>query len=384
MAEIVERVIMSKDIYRFRWRIENFSKLKRSQHSKTFFAGRHEWRVTLRFPKGHSGKCVSVKLDSDASKTIPVAPPEVRLAFVDQLRETSTMLNFDDEPKLQDWCNDYAVLLVRIDNLPARGFLVNDTIIIEAEVSLGKTVSEAATGEENPIEIDQPREAILSSKTQDLLVSRLHNALRNLRTILVKEAGDGLGAGHIFLDSAMQRISKRIPRSKEELLEIEGITKAKVNKYGDRLLQTIEATVCDYYKTKQSGNSTGDSAKIKRNEGSRTKKIKPIQAINESLAEPLSTETQEPGISKGVDDPKVMHPGGEDHSKGNMGSTRLSKKVARTSNITSPCSSSVQLTSKNLLVQLSTVASNYNERARRKPFTETKATDILGFRSVED
>ncbi|CAN0875372.1 ATP-dependent DNA helicase Q-like 4A [Linum grandiflorum] len=264
----------------------------------------------------------------------------------------------DDEPKLQDWCNDYAVLLVRIDNLPARGFLVNDTIIIEAEVSLGKTVSEAATGEENPIEIDQPREAILSSKTQDLLVSRLHNALRNLRTILVKEAGDGLGAGHIFLDSAMQRISKRIPRSKEELLEIEGITKAKVNKYGDRLLQTIEATVCDYYKTKQSGNSTGDSAKIKRNEGSRTKKIKPIQAINESLAEPLSTETQEPGISKGVDDPKVMHPGGEDHSKGNMGSTRLSKKVARTSNITSPCSSSVQLTSKNLLVQLSTVASN--------------------------
>ncbi|KAE8698658.1 hypothetical protein F3Y22_tig00110597pilonHSYRG00586 [Hibiscus syriacus] len=65
-----------------------------------------------------------------------------------------------------------------------------------------------------------------------------------------------------------QHISKRVPRTKEELLEINGIGKDKVSKYGDRLLETIEATIKEYYKTDKIGsgssNDSNDSAKRRR------------------------------------------------------------------------------------------------------------------------
>ncbi|EPS70667.1 hypothetical protein M569_04093, partial [Genlisea aurea] len=57
------------------------------------------------------------------------------------------------------------------------------------------------------------------------LSAKLYSALRLLRTVLVKEAGDGVMAYHIFGNATLQQISKKIPRSKEELLEINGIGK---------------------------------------------------------------------------------------------------------------------------------------------------------------
>ncbi|KAK4758393.1 hypothetical protein SAY87_019694 [Trapa incisa] len=81
------------------------------------------------------------------------------------------------------------------------------------------------------------------------LSAKLYSSLRMLRTLLVKEAGEGVMAYHIFGNATLQHICKRIPRTKEELLEINGIGKAKLSKYGDRLLETIEATVKEYYKT---------------------------------------------------------------------------------------------------------------------------------------
>jgi bloom syndrome protein len=53
----------------------------------------------------------------------------------------------------------------------------------------------------------------------------MYTALRKLRTALVKEAPDGVMAYHIFINSTLQQISRRIPRTKEELLEINGLGK---------------------------------------------------------------------------------------------------------------------------------------------------------------
>ncbi|GMI83623.1 hypothetical protein like AT1G10930 [Hibiscus trionum] len=101
------------------------------------------------------------------------------------------------------------------------------------------------------------------------LSAKLYSALRMLRTVLVKEAGEGVMAYHIFGNATLQHISKRVPRTKEELLEINGIGKAKVSKYGDRLLETIEATIKEHYKTDKLGsgssNDSNDSAKRRRN-----------------------------------------------------------------------------------------------------------------------
>ncbi|XP_072962259.1 ATP-dependent DNA helicase Q-like 4A isoform X2 [Typha angustifolia] len=105
------------------------------------------------------------------------------------------------------------------------------------------------------------------------LSAKLYAALRMLRTMLVKEAGEGVMAYHIFGNATLQQISKRVPRTKEELLEISGIGKAKINKYGDRVIETIEATIREYQKTSKSSGSSSSSNEnmdaVKRRRGSR-------------------------------------------------------------------------------------------------------------------
>lgn len=97
------------------------------------------------------------------------------------------------------------------------------------------------------------------------LSAKLFSALRMLRTALLKEAGDGVMAYHIFGNATLQHMSKRIPRTKEELLEINGIGKAKVSKYGDRLLETIESTIREYNKGDRNSSGSNESTdSIKR------------------------------------------------------------------------------------------------------------------------
>ncbi|CAH8383819.1 unnamed protein product [Eruca vesicaria subsp. sativa] len=70
-----------------------------------------------------------------------------------------------------------------------------------------------------------------------------------------------------IINATLQQISKKIPKTKEELLEINGLGKAKVTKYGDRLLETIESTVNDYYGTSNKDSMISpDSGKRRRDE----------------------------------------------------------------------------------------------------------------------
>ncbi|KAG6780234.1 hypothetical protein POTOM_013088 [Populus tomentosa] len=111
------------------------------------------------------------------------------------------------------------------------------------------------------------------------LSAKLFSALRMLRTALLKEAGDGVMAYHIFGNATLQHMSKRIPRTKEELLEINGIGKAKVSKYGDRLLETIESTIREYNKgdrNRSGSNESTDSIKRRRDA---------IKALNGNMEE---------------------------------------------------------------------------------------------------
>ncbi|RYR03995.1 hypothetical protein Ahy_B06g083491 [Arachis hypogaea] len=61
-----------------------------------------------------------------------------------------------------------------------------------------------------------------------------------------------------------QLMSKKVPRTKEELLELNGMSKAKVSNYGDQILETIENTINEYYKLDKSINGSADSAKRRR------------------------------------------------------------------------------------------------------------------------
>ncbi|KAL0422268.1 UNVERIFIED_CONTAM: ATP-dependent DNA helicase Q-like 4A [Sesamum latifolium] len=131
----------------------------------------------------------------------------------------------------------------------------------------GRTEATPAKGsltsqKQNPPQMAEPAQQPQSEVDLNLS-AKLYSSLRMLRTILVKEAGEGVMAYHIFGNATLQQISKRIPRNKDELLEINGIGKAKITKYGDRVLETIEATIRDYYKDKNS-SSSNDSTDSKR------------------------------------------------------------------------------------------------------------------------
>ncbi|XP_073271932.1 ATP-dependent DNA helicase Q-like 4A [Primulina huaijiensis] len=123
------------------------------------------------------------------------------------------------------------------------------------------TKGSLTSGKQSPPSVDIPAEP--QSEVDFTLSAKLYSALRMLRTVLVKEAGEGVMAYHIFGNATLQHISKRIPRNKDELLEINGIGKAKITKYGDRVLETIEATIRDSYKDKNS-SSSNDSTDSKR------------------------------------------------------------------------------------------------------------------------
>ncbi|KAL6629187.1 hypothetical protein ACP70R_028952 [Stipagrostis hirtigluma subsp. patula] len=78
------------------------------------------------------------------------------------------------------------------------------------------------------------------TEVDENLATALYKALHSLRRQILKGCGEGCRAYHIFRNETLKEISIRVPRNKEELLEINGIGKEKLNKYGDLVLATIE------------------------------------------------------------------------------------------------------------------------------------------------
>ncbi|KAL3350088.1 hypothetical protein AABB24_022887 [Solanum stoloniferum] len=122
------------------------------------------------------------------------------------------------------------------------------------------------SGKQSPPRTDPS--GVPQSTFDPALSAILYSALRKLRSNIVRESGDGVMAYHIFGDDTLQLIGQKVPRTINELLDINGIGKVKINKYGNNVLETIEATIRDYYKsdkTSSSGNDNTDSGKKRRN-----------------------------------------------------------------------------------------------------------------------
>ncbi|KAI3774488.1 hypothetical protein L1987_49046 [Smallanthus sonchifolius] len=104
------------------------------------------------------------------------------------------------------------------------------------------------SSKQSPSRVDTPAQ---TQPDVDLnLYAKLYSALRMLRTLLVREAGEGVMAYHIFGNATLQHISKRVPRTKSFLRLMALVTwlqRAKASKYGDKVLETIETTLNEYY-----------------------------------------------------------------------------------------------------------------------------------------
>ncbi|CAN6247237.1 unnamed protein product [Urochloa humidicola] len=98
------------------------------------------------------------------------------------------------------------------------------------------------------------------SDVDENLSSMLYDALVSLREQILDECTEGYNAYHIFKKDTLKEMSIRVPRTKEELLEINGIGKAKVKKYGDRVLTTIEDFLSKHPNPRRNSSGSGSGS----------------------------------------------------------------------------------------------------------------------------
>ncbi|RYR48692.1 hypothetical protein Ahy_A07g034752 isoform C [Arachis hypogaea] len=123
-----------------------------------------------------------------------------------------------------------------------------------AKYEFTPTKGSLTSGKQNSHKIDTPAQP--QTQVDMNLSAKLYSVLQLLRATILGESGDNVLAHHLM--------SKKVLRTKEELLELNGMSKAKVSNYGDQILETIENTINEYYKLDKSSNGSADSAKRRR------------------------------------------------------------------------------------------------------------------------
>ncbi|OVA00858.1 Ubiquitin carboxyl-terminal hydrolases family 2 [Macleaya cordata] len=130
---------------RFTWTIENFSRVNTKKHySDIFFVGGYKWRVLI-FPKGNNVDHLSMYLDVADSANLPYGwsrYAQFSLAVINQIHNKYTVrkdTQHQFNARESDWGFTSFMPLSELYD-PGRGFLVNDTLIVEAEVVVRKVV----------------------------------------------------------------------------------------------------------------------------------------------------------------------------------------------------------------------------------------------------
>ncbi|KAI9116771.1 hypothetical protein K1719_012137 [Acacia pycnantha] len=130
---------------RFTWRIENFSRLNTKKlYSDTFVVAGYKWRVLI-FPKGNNVEYLSMYLDVADSSSLPygwIRYAQFSLAVVNQMhnkysvrKDTQHQFNVRES----DWGFTSFMPLGELYDT-SRGYLVNDVLVIEAEVLVRRIV----------------------------------------------------------------------------------------------------------------------------------------------------------------------------------------------------------------------------------------------------
>ncbi|KAI4364030.1 hypothetical protein MLD38_020174 [Melastoma candidum] len=132
-------------VVKFCWKIENFSRLNvRRHYSDIFVVGGCQWRILI-FPRGNNVDHLSMYLDVADSQTLPYRWSRFSLftlAVVNQIsdkytirKETQHQFNMRES----DWgFTSFMPLRELYDS--DRGYMVNDTVVIEAEVAVRKVL----------------------------------------------------------------------------------------------------------------------------------------------------------------------------------------------------------------------------------------------------
>ncbi|XP_039058437.1 ubiquitin carboxyl-terminal hydrolase 12-like isoform X2 [Hibiscus syriacus] len=128
---------------KFTWTIDNFSRLNTKKHYLDIFVvGGYKWRILI-FPKGNNVDHLSMYLDVADSSSLPYGwsrYAQFSLAVVNQInhkysirKDTQHQFNARES----DWGFTSFMPLSDLYD-PSRGYLVNDIVVIEAEVAVRK------------------------------------------------------------------------------------------------------------------------------------------------------------------------------------------------------------------------------------------------------
>ncbi|GAU14501.1 hypothetical protein TSUD_250430 [Trifolium subterraneum] len=130
---------------RFTWRIDNFSRVNMKKlYSDVFVVGSYKWRVLI-FPKGNNVDYLSMYLDVADSTSLPYGwsrYAQFSLAVVNQIHNKYTVrkdTQHQFNARESDWGFTSFMPLGELYD-PSRGYLMNDTLIIEAEVLVRRII----------------------------------------------------------------------------------------------------------------------------------------------------------------------------------------------------------------------------------------------------
>ncbi|KAH7547698.1 hypothetical protein JRO89_XS14G0004000 [Xanthoceras sorbifolium] len=126
---------------RFTWTIENFSRLNTKKlYSDHFVVGGYKWRILI-FPKGNNVDLLSMYLDVADAATLPYGwsrYAQFSLAIINQIHSKYTVrkdTQHQFNARESDWGFTPFMPLGELYD-PSRGYLVNDTCIVEADVAV--------------------------------------------------------------------------------------------------------------------------------------------------------------------------------------------------------------------------------------------------------
>ncbi|XP_030483912.1 ubiquitin C-terminal hydrolase 13 isoform X1 [Cannabis sativa] len=130
---------------KFTWTIENFTRLNVKKHySDVFVVGGYKWRILI-FPKGNNVDYLSMYLDVADSSTLPYGwsrYAQFSLAVVNQMHNKYSIRK-DTQHQFNTRESDWGFTsFMPLSDLydPSRGYLMNDTCLVEAEVAVRKVL----------------------------------------------------------------------------------------------------------------------------------------------------------------------------------------------------------------------------------------------------
>ncbi|KAG4215794.1 hypothetical protein ERO13_A01G199000v2 [Gossypium hirsutum] len=128
---------------KFTWTIENFSRLNTKKHySDIFVVGGYKWRILI-FPKGNNVDHLSMYLDVADSSALPYGwsrYAQFSLAVVNQVHHEYSIRK-DTQHQFNARESDWGFTpFMPLSDLydPSKGYIVNDTVVVEAEVVVRK------------------------------------------------------------------------------------------------------------------------------------------------------------------------------------------------------------------------------------------------------